>query len=198
MTEPTSREELPLADLIERSSSVFVTGLAESPDALAPLSSDSCRLIAAALRACVAQTPPRQPTEAMLNAARDWSVAKYGRGVGNDGAIGCWQAMFDASPVTSTIPLAAGTGPASTGAPSPERSTHPTEGSTDPAPIDFADAYTSARKQISDQVAAEVASRNSFDEKLHRPDLETDAEFVRRIIATYLALAATDQREGGK
>ncbi len=45
--------------------------------------------------------PPREPTEAMLNAARDWSVAKYGRGVGNDGAIGCWQAMLDAWLVTS-------------------------------------------------------------------------------------------------
>jgi hypothetical protein len=41
----------------------------------------------------------RSPTEAMLNAARDWSVAKYGRGIGNDAAIGCWQAMWDAAPV---------------------------------------------------------------------------------------------------
>lgn len=38
----------------------------------------------------------RVPTEAMLNAARDWSVNKYGQGIGNDAAIGCWQAMFDA------------------------------------------------------------------------------------------------------
>jgi hypothetical protein len=39
----------------------------------------------------------RIPTEAMLNAARDWSVKKYGIGVGNDGATGCWQAMYDAT-----------------------------------------------------------------------------------------------------
>jgi hypothetical protein len=47
---------------------------------------------------------PRIPTEAMLNAARDWSVKKFGMGVGNDGATGCWQAMYDAavqSPATS-------------------------------------------------------------------------------------------------
>lgn len=39
---------------------------------------------------------PRDPDEAMLNGARDWSCSKYGIGVGNDDAIGCWQAMFDA------------------------------------------------------------------------------------------------------
>lgn len=42
------------------------------------------------------QDEQRNPTEAMLNAARDWSVKKYGIGIGNDAAIGCWQAMFDA------------------------------------------------------------------------------------------------------
>ena len=40
---------------------------------------------------------PRIPTEAMLNAARDWSVKKYSQGIGNDAAIGCWQAMYDAT-----------------------------------------------------------------------------------------------------
>jgi hypothetical protein len=40
----------------------------------------------------VAQAPMR-PTEAMLNAARDWSYKKYGKPIGNDAAIGCWQAM---------------------------------------------------------------------------------------------------------
>lgn len=39
------------------------------------------------------RAPSKQPTEAMLNAARDWSVKKYGNGIGNDAAIGCWQAM---------------------------------------------------------------------------------------------------------
>lgn len=41
---------------------------------------------------------PRNPTEEMLNAARDWSVKKYGIGIGNDAAIGCWQSMHDAAP----------------------------------------------------------------------------------------------------
>lgn len=41
---------------------------------------------------------PQIPTEAMLNAARDWSVKKYGIGIGNDAAIGCWQAMIAAAP----------------------------------------------------------------------------------------------------
>jgi len=40
---------------------------------------------------------PRIPTEAMLDAARDWSVNKYSQGIGNDAAIGCWQAMYDAT-----------------------------------------------------------------------------------------------------
>ena len=44
---------------------------------------------------------PREPTEEMLNAARDWSIAKNGRGVGNDQARGCYQAMLSASPALS-------------------------------------------------------------------------------------------------
>lgn len=38
-----------------------------------------------------------QPSEAMLNAARDWSMKKYGVGIGNSDAIGCWQAMLRAA-----------------------------------------------------------------------------------------------------
>jgi hypothetical protein len=45
---------------------------------------------------------PMQPTEAMLNAARDWSVKKYGQGIGKDGAVGCWQAMLAASPAATS------------------------------------------------------------------------------------------------
>lgn len=37
---------------------------------------------------------PLEPTEKMLEAARDWSIAKYGKAVGNDGAIGCCRAMI--------------------------------------------------------------------------------------------------------
>lgn len=46
---------------------------------------------------------PEQPTEAMLNAARDWSVKKYGQGIGNDAAIGCWKAMLAAAPSAQAL-----------------------------------------------------------------------------------------------
>jgi hypothetical protein len=39
----------------------------------------------------------RVPSEAMLNAARDWSRETYGRPIGRDAAAGCWQAMSDAA-----------------------------------------------------------------------------------------------------
>lgn len=41
---------------------------------------------------------PREPTDEMLIGARDWSIQRYGRGVGNDDATGCWHAMYDAAP----------------------------------------------------------------------------------------------------
>ena len=47
------------------------------------------------------QAAPARPTEAMLNAARDWSDAKYGKPIGNDAAIGCWNAMLAAAPAPS-------------------------------------------------------------------------------------------------
>lgn len=37
------------------------------------------------------------PTERMLGDARDWSILKYGKGIGNDGAAGCWRAMWAAA-----------------------------------------------------------------------------------------------------
>ncbi|MCA7902900.1 hypothetical protein LGM39_26365 [Burkholderia cepacia] len=58
-----------------------------------------------ALRAILAASPveqpaaapmPRIPTDAMLDAARDWSVKYIGAGIGNAAATGCWQAMYDA------------------------------------------------------------------------------------------------------
>lgn len=39
---------------------------------------------------------PKEPTEKMLNAARDWSADKYGKPVGNDGSRGCYQSMISA------------------------------------------------------------------------------------------------------
>lgn len=41
---------------------------------------------------------PKEPTEEMHDAARDWSVKKYGQGVGRDGSEGCYRAMLAASP----------------------------------------------------------------------------------------------------
>lgn len=38
----------------------------------------------------------REPTKMMLVAARDWSIDRYGKGIGNDAAVGCWQAMLNA------------------------------------------------------------------------------------------------------
>lgn len=40
---------------------------------------------------------PKEPTEKMLIAARDWSQEKYGKPVGNDAAQGCWAAMLAAA-----------------------------------------------------------------------------------------------------
>lgn len=40
---------------------------------------------------------PREPTPEMLDAARDWSYAKYGKPIGHDAANGCWSAMLAAS-----------------------------------------------------------------------------------------------------
>ena len=48
----------------------------------------------------------REPTEAMLNAARDWSQTKYGKPIGNDDARSCWNVMFDASALPKLLAVA--------------------------------------------------------------------------------------------
>lgn len=45
-----------------------------------------------------------EPTEAMLCGARDWAVAKYGIGIGNDAADGCWRAMIGAAKADTKTP----------------------------------------------------------------------------------------------
>lgn len=45
---------------------------------------------------CVGNVRPRSPTDAMLDAAREWSYAKYGKPIGHEAAIQLWQAMYDA------------------------------------------------------------------------------------------------------
>lgn len=42
-------------------------------------------------------TAMREPTDKMLDGARNWSVSKHGRGVGNVDATQCFQAMIDAA-----------------------------------------------------------------------------------------------------
>ena len=44
---------------------------------------------------------PRFPTEAMLDAARDWSIAKHGQEIRNADARGCWGAMFEAGALST-------------------------------------------------------------------------------------------------
>lgn len=39
---------------------------------------------------------PREPTQAMLDAARDWSAREYGKPIGHDAAARCWRVMWDA------------------------------------------------------------------------------------------------------
>ncbi len=72
-------------------------------------------------------------------------------------------------------------------------------GTRDPAyalPKHFADAYIAARKMVPARLADEIVSRNCSEgdgSKMDRIDGETDAEFVRRIVATYLAVSSTDR-----
>lgn len=54
---------------------------------------------------------PIEPTQGMLEAARDWSLKQYGKPVGNDGANGCYQSMLaDApqlpQPASAAVPFA--------------------------------------------------------------------------------------------
>lgn len=44
------------------------------------------------------QLVPKEPTNEMHNAARDWAVKKYGLGIGHDGSDGCYRAMLAAAP----------------------------------------------------------------------------------------------------
>lgn len=40
---------------------------------------------------------PVEPTDKMLEAARDWSIVKYGKAIGNNAANGCYKAMVEAA-----------------------------------------------------------------------------------------------------
>ena len=47
----------------------------------------------ARLRADLATALSDEPTRAMLDAARDWSLKKYHQAIGDDAAAGCYRAM---------------------------------------------------------------------------------------------------------
>jgi hypothetical protein len=51
----------------------------------------------AALEAAGYAVVPKEPTKAMLDSARDWSYAVYGKPIGNAAANGCWAAMIQDS-----------------------------------------------------------------------------------------------------
>ena len=53
--------------------------------------------ILAALRAAGYAVVPREATEEMHNAARDWSDAKYGKPIGIDASAACYAAMIAAA-----------------------------------------------------------------------------------------------------
>lgn len=46
---------------------------------------------------------PREPTEAMNDAARDWSAEKYGKPIGKDASEGCYRAMLAAAPAAEPV-----------------------------------------------------------------------------------------------
>ncbi|MBK3439307.1 hypothetical protein [Pseudomonas sp. MF7448] len=41
---------------------------------------------------------PAEPTEAMHDAARDWSTQRYGKAIGSDASRGCYSVMLAAAP----------------------------------------------------------------------------------------------------
>lgn len=43
---------------------------------------------------------PVEPTEAMHDAARDWSIQRYGKAIGSDASRGCYSVMLAAAPTT--------------------------------------------------------------------------------------------------
>lgn len=41
---------------------------------------------------------PAEPTDAMHDAARDWSIRRYGKAIGSDASRGCYSVMLTAAP----------------------------------------------------------------------------------------------------
>lgn len=52
-----------------------------------------------AIEAAGLRIVPAEATNGMRDAARDWSLKKYGQGIGIDASDGCYRAMVAASPI---------------------------------------------------------------------------------------------------
>lgn len=63
-----------------------------------------------------------------------------------------------------------------------------------PEPGDFVDRYMHAQRFLEEGAVREVVARNSSDNigEIHRVEGESDADLVRRIVATYLAISSTN------
>jgi hypothetical protein len=94
---PKAEDKTTLPDDGLRSELEAVREAVENCDALAALALLDRRLAALSSDTALHEGGLREPTKAMLNAARDWSYGKYGKPIGNDAATGCWQAMLDAA-----------------------------------------------------------------------------------------------------
>ena len=74
----------------------FVLARAAQTPRLITVEEDAARFRAILARRSLAVLPV-EPTRAMLDAARDWSLVKYHQGVGDDAASGCYRAMLAAA-----------------------------------------------------------------------------------------------------
>lgn len=61
---------------------------------------------------------------------------------------------------------------------------------SDTAELDFSDRYTTIRKLLTNSVLSEVISRN---DGISRVEGEGDIQFIRRIVATYLAIVDSEE-----
>ena len=93
MTDKSAREILREWSFVERCGHYPHTEV-EKP---CPHCDGTAQTILVALEAGGFVVVPKEPTEEMHNAARDWSAWKYGKPIGIDASDGCYKAMLAAS-----------------------------------------------------------------------------------------------------
>lgn len=92
----TAREAIARA-LLDVNLPALVDRLQDNPNATwAEIRVSQTDSIFRALKQAGYRIVPGEATEAMLIGARDWSKKRYGIGVGNDDATGCYRAMLTA------------------------------------------------------------------------------------------------------